>query len=84
MRVVAWALETAVKDALDGIGKSDKLSGGHTEVRMNLQAFAGKWAALNDGQKQILIPHIVRAITLNETFDDLKVTLRADALEYFE
>jgi hypothetical protein len=69
---------------LDGIGRSAKPSGVYTEVRINLQAFADKWAALNDGQKQKHIPHIVRAITLNETFDDLKVTLRADALDYFE
>lgn len=84
MRIDAWALETAVENALDGLGRSDKPSSVRTDGQIDLRAFADKWAALNDAQKRKLIPLIVRAVTLNETLDDLTVKLRADALDYFE
>lgn len=84
IRIDAWALETAVENALDGLGRSDKPSSVRTEGQINLRAFADKWAVLNDAKKRKLIPLIVRAVTLNETLDDLTVTLRADALDYFE
>lgn len=84
MRIDALVLEKAVKDGLDRIGKPDSPTGVHTEVRMNLGAFDNKWAVFDNAQKQKLIPLIVGAVTLNETLDDLNVTLRADALDYFD
>ncbi len=84
MRIDSWALEKGVMEALDGIGKSKKANNTHHEDYFDLRVFANEWAILDAAQKKKVIPLIVKIVTLNKTFDKIKVQLKSDALDYFE